>query len=128
MGPTLMVKYAAKGGIHGINMEINHTMRQKKKIYVRLTIYEVKHAIYKRKKKCRYMQMKPKKTVIQKNGIHMDIADGFVMDTTGTIFFTLVRIKDCFPDEWNRRSPIYCTIIKRIFFKVRRIDDIFPDK
>ena len=52
------------------------------------------------------MQMKPKQTVIQRNGIHMDIADDFVIDTTGTKKFTLGRIKYRFPDEWNGRSPI----------------------
>ena len=109
-------------------MEINHTMRQKKKIYVRPTIYEVKHATCKRKKKCKYMQMKPKQTVIQRNGIHMDIADGLVIDTTGTKTFTLVRIKDRFPDKWNGRSPIYYMTTKRILFKARQIDDRFPDE
>ena len=48
--PTLMIECTANEGIHRINMEINHTMRQKKKIYVRPTIYEVKHATCKRKK------------------------------------------------------------------------------
>ena len=72
-------------------MEINHTMRQKKKIYVRPTIYEVKHATCKRKKKCKYMQMKTKQTVIQWNGIRMDIVDDFGIDKRGIIF--------CFPDK-----------------------------
>ena len=82
----MMIERTANEGINRINMEINHTMRQKKKIYVRPTIYEVKHATCKRKKKCKckYMQIKQKQTVIQRIGIHMDIADGFVIDTTGT--------------------------------------------
>ena len=126
--PTLMMECTTNEGIHMINMEINHTMRQKKKIYVRPTIYEVKHTTCKRKKKCKYMQMKTKKTVIQRNGIHMDIADRFVIDTISTKMFTLVRIKDRFPDKWNERSPIYYMITKRIFFKARQIDDRFPDK
>ena len=69
-GPTLMIECTANKGIHRINMEINHTMRQKKKIYVRPTIYEVKHATCKRKKKCKHTQIKPKQTVIQRNQIH----------------------------------------------------------
>ena len=73
------------------------------------------------------MQMKQKETVIR-NGLHMDTADGLVIDTTGTKHFTLVRIKDRFPDEWNGRSPIYYTTTKRMPFKVRRIDDRFPDE
>ena len=52
-GPTLMIECTANEGIHRINMEINYTMRQKKKIYVRPTIYEVKHATCKRKKNVR---------------------------------------------------------------------------
>ena len=71
--------------------------------------------------------MKQKQTVIR-NGIHMDTADGLVIDTTRTKTFTMVRIKDQFPDEWNGRSPIYYTITKRISFKARRIDDRFPDE
>ena len=129
-GPTLMIERTANEGINRINMEINQMIRQKKQIlYVRPTIYEVKRATCKRKKKCKckYMQMKQKQTVIR-NGIHMDTADGHVIDTTGTKNFTMVRIKDRFPDEWNGRSPIYNTITKRITFKARRIDDRFPDE
>ena len=124
-----MIERTANEGINRINMEINHKMRKNKQIYVRPTIYEVKNATCKRKKKCKckYMQMKQKQTVIR-NGIHMDTADGLVIDTTGTKKFTLVRIKDRFPDEWNGRSPIYHTITKRISFKARRIDDRFPDE
>ena len=66
--------------------------------------------------------------MIQRHGIHMNIADGFVIDTTGTLIFTLVGIKHYFPDEWNGRSPIYYMITKVIFYKVRRIDDRYPDK
>ena len=88
-----MIECTTNKDIHRINMEINHTMRQKKKIDVRPTIYEVKHATCKRKKKCKckYMQMKHKQTVIQRKGIHMDITDCLVIDTRN---FTLVRIKD----------------------------------
>ena len=73
------------------------------------------------------MQMRQKQTVIR-NEIHMDTADGLVIITTRTKIFALVRIKDRFPDEWNGRSPIYYTIIKRISFKARQIDDRFPDE
>ena len=43
--------------------------------------------------KCKYVQMRTKQTVIQRNGIHMDIAADLVIDTSGTKTFTLVRIK-----------------------------------
>lgn len=75
-------------------MEINHTMRQRKKVFVRPTTYEVKNATCKRKKKCKYVRMRTKQTVIQQNKIHMDIAADLVIDTSGTKTFKLVRIKD----------------------------------
>ena len=126
--PTLMIECTANEGIHRINMEINHTKGKTKKIYVRPTVYEVKHATCKRKKKCKQTQIKLKQTVIQRNGIHMDTADGLVIDTPGTKTFTLVKIKDRFPDEWNGRSPIYYMTTNGIFYKVRRIDDRYPDE
>ena len=127
-GPTLMIECTANEGIHRINMEINHTIGKTKKIYVRPTVYEVKHATCKRKKTCKQTQIKLKQTVIQRNGIHVDTADGIVIDTPGTKTFTLVKIKDRFPDEWNGRSPIYYMTINEIFYKVRRIDDRYPDE
>ena len=69
-------------------------LEQKKKLYVRPNFYKFNNATCKMKKKMKYVQMKTKQTVIQRNGMRMDIADGFGIDTIGTTFFTMVRIKD----------------------------------
>ena len=45
-------------------------------------------------KKCKYVRMRTKQTVIQRNGIHMDIAADLVIDKSGPKNFKLVRIND----------------------------------
>ena len=93
-GPTLMMECKANKGTQRVNMEINHTMRQKQKVFIRPIIYKVKKATCQRKKKCKYLPIKTKQSVIKWNGTNKDIADGFVVNTNSTKTYKLIKIKD----------------------------------
>ena len=123
-----MTNCKANKGTQRVNMETNHTMRQKQKVFVRLVIYKVKNATCQRKKKCKCPPIKTKKTVMKRNGTNEDTIACFIIDTSGTKIYKFVKIKCQFPDKCNRRSPIYYIITKRAIFKTKRIDNIFPDK
>ena len=108
-------------------MGINHTMRQRQKVFTRPIIYDVKNATCRRKKKCKGLPIKTKQTVTKRNGRNKDKVAGFIVETSGTKTYKFVKIKDQFPDKWNGRSPIYY-ITKRATYKSAKIDDRFPDE
>ena len=122
-----MTQCKANEGTQRVNMEINHSTRQKQKVFARPIIYEVKKAIYRRKKigKCPPIKQK---TVIKRNGTNKDTATGFIVNISGTKTYKPVKIKDRFPDEWNGRSPFYYMIKKRTTYKTTKIDDRYPDE
>lgn len=93
-GPTLMTECKANKGTQRVKMEINHTMRQKQKVFTRPIIYDVKNATCRRKKKCKGLPIKTKQTVTKRNGRNKDKVAGFIVETSGTKTYKFVKIKD----------------------------------
>ena len=70
-----------------------------------------------------------KQSMVRQKRVRIAIADSFRIDTINIKFFTMVRIKDCFPRKWNGRTPIVYKIARQFFFIARRkIDDRFLNK